>query len=113
MNWDASVNPEPGQVRLLVTDRQQGDVLKARLPVQVRHPRALLTLLEGVALWQGRPLDVVISAVESCPSWRGSGLFGNELWPGESQLVHFSVAAPVRPKRLSGLGDFRDLRRAR
>ena len=107
-----SVNPEPSQVRSLVTDRQQGELLKARLTVQVRHPRALLTELEGTALWQGRPLDVVISAAEICRSWRGSRLLGDELWPGESQLVHVRVAAPVRPGRLSGLGDFRDLWRA-
>lgn len=110
MNWDVSVYPAHGEVRLLVTDRASCDLLKARLPQHIHHPRALLTLLEGVALWQGAPLDVAITADASCQSWRGSGLFGNELWPGESQLVRFSVVPRARPKRLAGLGSFRDLR---
>jgi hypothetical protein len=111
MHWTASLSPSKGQVCLLITDSECGDVLKARLPVDVRHPRALLTLLEGVALWQGSALRTAIVADGGYPSFAGSGLFGDELWPGESQLVLFEVVARARPKRLSGLGDFRRLRR--
>jgi hypothetical protein len=69
-----------------------------------------LTLLEGLSLWQGRPLGVVISAGDDSPPSIGSGLFGDELWPGESQLVQFNVALRGCRKRLEGLGDFRALR---
>jgi hypothetical protein len=101
-------------VKVLVVDPEQGDLLKARLPLVTQHPRALLTLLEGLALWRGQPLRVVVSATsagDGRPCWSGSGLFGDELWPGESQLVRYEVAdrAPRR-RALVGLGDFRSLR---
>lgn len=113
--WLGSVRVTPREVKLLVVDPQEGDLLKARLPSAAQHPRALLTLLEGVALWRGQPLRVVVSATSAAdgrPCWCGSGLFGDEMWPAESQLVRYEVADdhahPVR--RLAGLGDFRTLR---
>ena len=63
------------------------DLLKARLPVRSRHPRALLTLLEGVALCSGEPLYAVISAGKYREDWLGSEQWGEELWPDESALV--------------------------
>jgi hypothetical protein len=88
-----------------------GDLIKARLPLAPRHPRALLTLLEGVALWRGQPLRVVLFADGSSVPWLGSDLFGDELWPGESPLVSFAIAHRGRRRRLDGVGDFRALRR--
>jgi hypothetical protein len=39
-------------------------------------------------------------------------LFGDELWPAESALVRFELALRGRRRgRLSGLGDFRALRK--
>ena len=112
--WKVSVRATPREVRVLVVDPQQGDLLKARLPPVTQHPRALLTLLEGVALWRGQPLRVVVNATsagDGRPCWSGSGLFGDELWPGESQLVRYEVADRVlRRRALVGLGDFRALR---
>lgn len=108
--WKTTLRTLPSEAQLLVTEPEHGDVLKARLPMNPRHPRALLTLLEGLSLWQGRPLGVVISAGDASPPWIGSGLFGDELWPGESPLVVFNVALRGCPKRLAGLGDFRALR---
>ena len=112
--WKGSVRATPREVRVLVVDPEQGDLLKARLPLGAQHPRALLTLLEGLALWRGQPLRVVVSATsagDGRPCWSGLGLFGDELWPGESQLVRYEVGARViRRGRLVGLGDFRSLR---
>jgi hypothetical protein len=108
------VRATPREVKVLVVDPHQGDLLKARLPPVTQHPRALLTLLEGLALWRGQPLRVVVSANsagDGRPCWSGSGLFGDELWPGESQLVRYEVGDRAsRPGRLVGLGDFRPLR---
>ena len=98
------------EVTLLIEDEERGDLLKARLPLAPRHPRALLTLLEGAALWCGQPMRVVLSAADCSMPWLGSGLFGDDLWPGESPLVTFHIAAHGSRKRLSGLGDFRALR---
>jgi len=101
------------EVQLLITHPEQGDVLKARLDPRPCHPRALLTLLEGLSLWAGHSLQVALRVDERCRPWPGSTLFGDELWPAESPLVRFDVA-PLgcrRGRRLSGLGDFRALRR--
>lgn len=101
------------EVQVLITHSEQGDVLKARLDPHPCHPRALLTLLEGLSLWSGRPLCVALRVAEPCRSWPGSTLFGDELWPAESPLVRFEVVQPGRRqgRRLPGLGDFRALRR--
>lgn len=110
MRLTAQLQTTSTEVRLLIASPDLGDVLKARLPLHPAHPRALLTLLESMALWGGAPLTAVISAEPGCPSWHDSGLFGDELWPGESLLVRYEVAGHGRPKRLRGLGDFRGLR---
>ncbi|MEZ4224710.1 MAG: hypothetical protein R3B13_27410 [Polyangiaceae bacterium] len=111
MRLTSQLQVSNSEMRLLVACPEQGDVLKARLPLQPAHPRALLTLLEGIALWSGSRLCVVIAVEPNCPSWLDSGLFGDELWPGESQLVRYEVVARARPKRLQGVGDFRGLRK--
>lgn len=89
------------EVQLLIIHPEPGDMLKA-----------LLTLLEGLSLWAGHPLCVALRVDESCRSWPGSTLLGDELCPAESPLVRFEVAQPDRRRvrRLSGLGDFRALR---
>lgn len=98
------------QARLLLT-AAEGDLLKARLSTTPCHPRALLTLLEGLSLWNGQPLCVALSVDDHCQRWPGAPLFGDELWPTESQLVRFDVVSRGRRRvRLTGLGNFRRLR---
>jgi len=111
-SWTSVLKISHQRVRLLLRDVEAGDLLKAQLPMSPRHPRALLTLLEGLSLWRGRPLVVAMDAGDPSPSWYGSGLFGDELWPGESPLVRFEFVARDRraARRLRGLGDFRSLR---
>lgn len=109
--WASCIQVKQGKVLLLVKDPHQGDVLRASLPLQSNHPRAILTLLEGMALYQGGRLTTVLCADEGYPPWLGSGLFGDELWPAESPLVRFEVVARGHRKRLKGLGDFSSLHR--
>jgi hypothetical protein len=113
MRLTAQLRVTNGEMCLLVASPEKGDVLKARLPVPPSHPRALLTLLEGIALWSGARLCVAIVAEPDSPGWLGAGLLGDELWPAESQLVQYEVVGRARPKRLRGLGDFRSVRAAR
>ena len=89
-HWKTVLRVSRTSALLLVTS-ESGDLLKARLPLPPKHPRALLTLLEGLALWDGAGLRVVVSVSGSSTDWLGSGLFGDELFPGESQLVQFDV----------------------
>jgi hypothetical protein len=111
MRWSSCVQLNPGELRLLVTDPERGDVLKASLPAQSNHPRGLLTLLEGLALYQGEKLVTALNVEGYCPAWLGSGLFGDELWPAASPLVQFEVVHRGRRARISGLGDYESLRR--
>lgn len=98
------------RARLLLT-AAEGDLLKARLSTTPCHPRALLTLLEGLSLWSGQSLCVALSVDDRCLRWPGPALFGDELWPTESQLVRFDVVARGRRRvRLTRVGDFRQLR---
>lgn len=108
--WNSTLRATERGVLLLVTS-EVGDLLKARLPLSPGHPRALLTLLEGLALWRGRALRVAVSAGACSAAWAGSGLFGDELYPAESPLVRFHTVHPASRERLPGVGDFRLLRR--
>lgn len=111
--WISTLQVTTCDVKLLVSTPEIGDLLRARLPLPPRHPRALLTLLEGLALWSGDALRVAIVADDRSRSSFASELFGDELWPAESSLVRYEVALRARRAvRLRGLGDFRALRRA-
>jgi hypothetical protein len=111
--WPTTLQIGREDLRLLATCPQGNDLLKARLPIRPRHHRALLTLLEGMALWSGEPLYVVISAGKYRESWLSPESQWGELWPEESQLVQFDLADPPmqRRRRLDGMGDFTDVRR--
>ncbi|ACY14140.1 hypothetical protein [Haliangium ochraceum] len=108
--WRSKLHVTQHEVKLLVTCPEQGDVLKARLPPHARHPRALLTLLEGLSLYNGQPQRIALHVDERFRLT--AGLFGDELWPGESPLVQYDIAHRASQcGRLSGIGDFRALRR--
>src|ERR1051326_3754568 len=110
-DWKPTLRVSRGQVLLLVTS-ERGDVLKARLPMSPFHPRALLTLPEGLSLCTRRPPPVAVSA-GAHSDWLGSGLFGDDFIPAESQLVRFQIGRlGCRGRRLRGVADFRSLRRS-
>ena len=110
--WPTTLRIGETELKLLVTSLEGDDLIKARLPVRPPHPRALLTMLEGVALWSGEPIHAVISAGRDRAAWLGHD-WCDDLWPTESQLVHFDFAVPPpRPRRrIEGVGDFHDVRR--
>lgn len=104
--------PTHDRVRILATTLGR-DVLKAVLPpMEMAHRRAPATLLEGLSLWHGQPLSVVLSAVEPERGF-AMGLL-DALGFGASTL-HYEVAVATEDRRrrasLRGLGDFADLRR--
>ena len=110
MTWQAKLEIVTRDVKLLVTNGAD-DVLKARLPGVSDHPRALLTILEGLALFQGKALCCVISAANPVDHSLGLGVFDDDLWPRESALVRFEfVESRRRPRRIAGLGSYRRLR---
>jgi len=109
--WRSAVEPTAWKTKILVTDSEGNELLKASLPSPPQHPRALLTLLEGLALWAGEPLTAVISVGPRLPRGVDASLFGTSLVPIDSALVRFDQVGPIRRRRtLSGVGDFRGLR---
>jgi hypothetical protein len=111
-NWKCTLQVTRREAKLLVTEPDHGDLLKARLDPRPRHPRALLTTLEGLSLWSGKPLCVALHVDRCLPAGPSAMLFGDELWPAESALVRFEFAhRDSRQVRLTGLGDFRAMRK--
>jgi hypothetical protein len=106
--WPTTLRIGAKELKLRVTSPHGDDLLRARLPVLCPHPRALLTLLEGVALWSGEPLRAAISASAQRDDWLCAEEWGDASWPPESALVHFDFAIP--PHVCRG-GDLREARR--
>lgn len=109
--WKVMIEVSNHAAHCLVTDSQHNEILKALLPSYPSHPRALLTTLEGLALWSDSPLDAAICAAPSLERTCGEALFGRGLFPLDSALVRFHEVAPApRRRTLSGVGDFRQAR---
>lgn len=110
MDWLAKLLVTKDEFIKLQIGTTEADLLKARLP-RPRHPRALVTLLEGAALWKGSPVCAAISAERRADPAFVADLFGGD-WPADSALVRFVAAVPrasSRRTRLAGVGDFRQL----
>ena len=107
--------PRGHQVLLLGLGYQDEPVLKARLSVRPEHPRAMITLLEGLALWAGHRLPVAVGV-----SANSTGSIEALLPEGPAWCSPLVELVPMdwphrrrRTPRLDGLGDFRDLRQLR
>ena len=107
--------PTPSGTSILAMDGRH-ELLRAVLgPAEGTHPKAAPTLLEGLSLWHQRPLHVVLYVKKP---WSGSfpELFG-PLGLGQDGLYYdVGVVTDLdqqtsRPRRLGGLGNFRQLRR--
>jgi len=59
--WVA-IDSRCNETRVLAMEGPKETVLKARLSATAQHRRALPTLLEALALWQGRPVRAVVVA---------------------------------------------------
>jgi hypothetical protein len=112
--YSAMLSVDKRGSRVLVTDTYGHDLLKARLPLYSEHPRALLTLLEGVALYAGAALCVATSVAADVKAGPWCGPLGDGLYPLDSALVRFElVEGNVPRRRLRGMGRFHDVRQLR
>ncbi len=110
--WKTIMLVEPLALKLLVKNAKGQDLLKAQLPLPPAHPRAVVTLLEGLALWSRPPLSTVIAVDDAVTPGQGDALFGDALWPDFGPLVQLDlINAEDGGERLSGVGDFSPLRR--
>jgi hypothetical protein len=117
MRYQVVIAPSATRTRVLVTDGSD-ELLRAVLPSpsQLRHERATITFLEGLALWLDAKLHVVLS-VDAKEAGFCLGLT-DEMGVGVRSLF-FDVEvrdrrARRRPgRRIRGVGDFVDLRQLR
>jgi len=108
--WTTRLRLDPKTLLLLVTT-PEGDILRARLPRRPKSPRALLTLLEGIALWSGKEITVATSVDANWVPSDDDALFGGGFWPAETNLVRYQILPRRVPCRIRGVGDFRKLYR--
>lgn len=109
--WTA-ITSSPQATRILTTDGPHAPLMKAQLRPLPHHPRALPTLLEALALWQGQKVHAVLGVDASSPMWTSTQL---DLVGVDTPLYALDLAF-TRPRPrvrdpLSGVGDFRDLYR--
>jgi hypothetical protein len=117
MRYQVVIAPSATRTRVLVTEGSD-ELLRAILPSpsQLRHERATITFLEGLALWLDAKLHVVLS-VDAKEAGFCLGLT-DEMGVGVRSLF-FDVEvrdrrARRRPgRRIRGVGDFVDLRQLR
>lgn len=101
------IKPSSLKTRLLVTFGDE-EKLRAVLPPPVGiHPRAAATVLEGLSLWLGHPLSVVLCADAGGTSSE-LGLCDGFGFGGRT--MHYAVEVIDPKRRPRGLGAFRDLR---
>jgi hypothetical protein len=107
------IDSRPHETRILATAGPVTTVLKARLLPSVAHPRAVPTLLEALALWQGVPVRaaLVVDDVDGSSATR----LGLDSWAGLGAPPLYEVEfvprrRPHHRDSLDGMGPFHDLR---
>jgi hypothetical protein len=92
--------------------------MKAHLSLQPSSPRAVVALLEAIALWEGLPVraalvvDDMSTDTPSTSLYRDTfAVFGDETPLYRLEWVPRSSSARRRRDGLSGMGEFTDLER--
>lgn len=108
-----AIDPRPTETRILATSGPATTLVKARLGPTPKHPRALPSLLEALALWEGTHVRAALAADAVAPS-SGTSPFHEALLDFGGPLYTIEAVPPARRRRrrdgLDGMGDFRDLR---
>jgi hypothetical protein len=108
------IAPGRRDTRVIALHGASETILKARLLRDPAHPRAMASLLEAVALWQGAPVRAALAADDEQTSCDSCLCRAALLDSGRSPLysVDWVPATGRRGRRtnIAGMGDFRDLR---
>jgi hypothetical protein len=110
--WIA-IDSRPDETRVLATAGPRETVLKARLSPTPQHPRAVLALLEALAMWEGTMARAVVvvderdssSATRLKLDWMAD-FHGEPLY----QLQFVNGHKRRHRDRVDGFGPFHDLR---
>ena len=108
------IAPSSAATRVIAMTGPSDTILKAHLARDPKHPRALATLLEAIALWQGQPDRAAL-----CADAQGLSCDSNicrEAFSDDGGALYSVVWVPAgvhhrRRHRLDGFGNFRDLER--
>ena len=114
-NLSMGISPGPCNTRIIAIAGASDTILKARLSRQPSHPRALATLLEAIALWQGVQVRAALCAADKDGA-SDSSLYRDAFvdFGGPLYTLDWIPAAALVPRRrhdIRGVGDFADLRR--
>jgi hypothetical protein len=107
------IAPEPKATRVIAMAGPSETILKARLLPSPRHPRAMATLLEAVAMWQGTRVRAVLSVADGDGGYGSS--FCHEAFTDFGGPLYTLDWVPAcrrarRHRDLPGVGSFADLR---
>jgi hypothetical protein len=108
------ISPGAQGTRVLAMAGASETIMKARLSRSPSHPRAMTTLLEALALWQGLPVRAALCA-DAAPTGSETSLYRDAFSDGGGPLYRIDwVPAPGARKRatrdIGGMGGFADLR---
>ncbi len=84
--WMA-IAPNATSTRVLAMAGAQDTILKARLLRSPSHPRAMASLLEAIALWQGLPIRAALCA-DARPDGSDSSLFRETFTDSRRASLH-------------------------
>jgi hypothetical protein len=114
-NLSMGISPGPRGTRVIAMAGPSDTIMKARLSREPSHPRALATLLEAIALWQGEKVRAALCAADRDGASDSSlyrdafADFGGPLYTLE--WVPAAALGRRRSRDIRGVGDFADLRR--
>lgn len=109
------IAPSATSTRVLAMSGPHDTILKARLSRSPAHPRAMATLLEAIALWQGRPIRAALCADAQCDGSEtslyretfadvGGPLYTLDWIPAQER------GRRARRRDITGMGAFADLK---
>lgn len=112
------LDPSPRTTRVLAMRGPGETILKAHLSLRPSSPRAVVALLEAIALWEGLPVRAALVVEDSSTASTSTSLyqdtfaiFGDETPLYSLQWVPCSGGVRRRRGGLSRMGEFGDLER--
>ena len=108
------ISPEATETRVIAMAGAGTTLLKARLSRSPAHPRALATLLEAIALWEGKKVHAALVAAGSA-SGSDCSLYREAFLDTGGPLYALDWVPAFRKARrtkseVAGMGGFADLR---
>lgn len=111
------LDPGEGATRILAMRAPSETILKAHLSLRPSSARAVIALLETVALWEGRPVRAALVVDDSLPSSPSTTLYRDTfaLFGDETPLYRLEwvprAAGRRRRDAIGKMGEFGDLER--